>query len=323
MIASIVTTEPAGLKDEAPAQLLRGSPPSGWELGSPEDADLILFAESHKNTASCGPFLQNVRRHPVYKANPRRCLVHCGADHPYPALPGFYPSIEARWHQPWWTRSSTYLCPDNPIVVEMERDRTIRPDLLGGFVGACKGKPLREKLITLDDPRLQFEDKTEPFISALRSGDKQRVLDLKRHYVEMILRCKYVLCPRGHGASSIRLFEVMRLGRCPVIIADNWVRPNGPDWDAVSIRVPEDDIANLGDILSADEPRAAERGELARQAWEQHFAPDKLLERLILEGSELLTMANARRHAGTALAMKYRFRPSYARRSLKQLKQHT
>jgi hypothetical protein len=37
----------------------------------------------------------------------------------------------------------------------------------------------------------------------------------KLRYAELLIASKFVLCPRGNGASSIRLFESMQLGICP------------------------------------------------------------------------------------------------------------
>jgi hypothetical protein len=64
----------------------------------------------------------------------------------------------------------------------------------------------------------------------------------KENYVKEILQSKFVLAPRGIGTASIRLFEIMQLGRVPVIISDDWVPPIGPAWNEFSIRVAEDKI---------------------------------------------------------------------------------
>ena len=50
-----------------------------------------------------------------------------------------------------------------------------------------------------------------------------------------------MICPRGWGSSSIRLFEVMEMGRVPVIISDAWVN-EAPKWADFSVRVSEADV---------------------------------------------------------------------------------
>ena len=88
-------------------------------------------------------------------------------------------------------------------------------------------------------------------------------------------RSDYVLCPRGIGTSSFRLFEAMEAGRAPVIISNDWVQPGFIDWD-FAVRIAENDIGCIPDYLAAIRDEAKDRGRAARAAWEQWFAPDRL-----------------------------------------------
>ena len=65
----------------------------------------------------------------------------------------------------------------------------------------------------------------------------------KQEYVDDILSSKFVLCPRGWSPATYRLFEVMELGRCPVIISDDWVPIDGVPWQECCIVIKEKDIA--------------------------------------------------------------------------------
>jgi hypothetical protein len=94
----------------------------------------------------------------------------------------------------------------------------------------------------------------------------------KREYVRDVLDSKFVLCPRGSSPSSYRLFEVMELGRCPVVISDDWIRISGVRWEDCAIFVPETDIDQIPIILEQHEHRAAELGGRAREAWEANFS---------------------------------------------------
>ncbi|SDW04535.1 Exostosin family protein [Thiocapsa roseopersicina] len=80
-----------------------------------------------------------------------------------------------------------------------------------------------------------------------------------------------MLCPRGFGSSSFRLFEAMKTGRAPVILADDWIPPVGPEWDRFAIIVPESDVTSLPQLLEAREAESVNMGELARDAWETWF----------------------------------------------------
>jgi len=73
----------------------------------------------------------------------------------------------------------------------------------------------------------------------------------KKAFVDSILDSKFVLCPRGWFPVTYRLFEVMELGRCPVIISDQWVPIQGIPWDECTIQVPEVDVGNIPEIASS------------------------------------------------------------------------
>jgi hypothetical protein len=58
-----------------------------------------------------------------------------------------------------------------------------------------------------------------------------------------------------------------------VVIADDWVPPSGPDWDAFSLRVPEAGVASIPALLHGAEGDAAEMGRIARATWERYYEP--------------------------------------------------
>lgn len=100
--------------------------------------------------------------------------------------------------------------------------------------------------------------------------------DEKTHYIRLLRSGKFSLCPAGWGPASIRIFESMALGVAPVIIADEFVEPAGPDWRKFSLRVREADLALLEPILERYIDHHEEMGALAHEAWREHFAPDRL-----------------------------------------------
>jgi hypothetical protein len=102
-------------------------------------------------------------------------------------------------------------------------------------------------------------------------------------YAAEILASHFVLCPRGLSPSSHRCYEVMAMGRCPVIISDDWIAPRGVDWAACSVRVAEEDIARLPEILEGRLPEAAAMGAAARREWERWFAPETRFQRAVEE----------------------------------------
>jgi len=138
---------------------------------------------------------------------------------------------------------------------------------LFSFRGASLTNPIRRKLFkrfaSFPNAKLVYVDRS---FGTHRSQD---IID----YVEEILQSKFVLCPGGWSPQTIRLFETMQLGRCPVIISDQWVPIAGIDWRNFAVIVPEREIDSLPNILAAREAEAADLGKRARIAWEKNFAP--------------------------------------------------
>jgi len=71
------------------------------------------------------------------------------------------------------------------------------------------------------------------------------------------------------------------MGRVPVIISDDWVEPNGPNWEGFSIRVAEREIADIPRLLEAREPDALAMGNLAREEWQRWFSDEVAFHRVV------------------------------------------
>ena len=149
-------------------------------------------------------------------------------------------------------------------------------------MGAARNAPVRQKLASLRHPRGFFQDTTAEFDRVLyRKMDRRERLDYERRYAELIKASKFVLCPRGLSASSIRVFETMRMGRVPVILSDAWIPPQGPEWEKCAIQVREKDFARIPRILEEREAEAVEMGEAARREWERWFSDEVLFHHLV------------------------------------------
>jgi hypothetical protein len=286
-------------------------------VDDPRRADLIIFAEGRDET-SVGPYFEQVRASPIYRRFAGKCFLYSGVDRVIPFLPGIYPSIERGWSWPSWTRGGCFLLPKNPFLEGAAA--TPRPrSHLASFVGATGNIAVRHRLLSLaGQAGIVVRDTGVPFVGALRRDDHPTVAQLKREYIETSAASKFMLCPRGEGASSIRLFEAMELGVAPVIISDEWVEPVGPAWSELSVRVRERDISFLPEILGAREADHERLGRLARQAWEQHYAPATLFHTTV---EDCLSIQRVRRVplTGMRLAARIQFaRPYHLRRRLSQ-----
>jgi hypothetical protein len=237
----------------------------------PAVADVILFVEN------CTPIQHafEVRTHPVYRAHQSRCFLFSRNDLPVAFLPGIYASIPQHWYDPSRVRSGFYL---DVFDHDFLPDGDISPrDVLYSFVGHRANHVLREQIFGLQHENQCLID-TSSFWPYGELSSETRTM-LEEQYVDVARRSRFVLCPRGLGASSIRLFEMMRMGRAPVILSDAWVPPEGPAWDTFSIRVPERDLGRLPALLEARASEAVAMGQRAREAWEQWFGPEAAFHR--------------------------------------------
>lgn len=252
----------------------------------PDAVDLIIFVESHGWDSPAGRYYQAIRRDPIYRRHRGKAFVHSGRDWPVPLVRGVFASIERGWCWKSRARSGSYLAEPHPFVEEAAQRRgageieAATPRYLASFVGSVSDTPVRRALLGLNDGEFLLADNTQRFLGAIRSGDHATVQQLKQDYAQTALASRFILCPRGYGASSFRLFEAMQLGRAPVILSDAWVPPDGPDWSACSLRISERGVANLPAILRQHADQWASLGQRARAAWEEWFGPRVLFHRI-------------------------------------------
>lgn len=231
----------------------------------PVAADVILFVEEAGDTRH----YPEVRRHPYVRKFREKCFLFTEADHALPVLPGIYASAEKRWYTPTRMRSGPYLRPFTHDFLKYTPEPVER-DYLYSFVGAFTNHPIRKAIARLDHDRQYLFDTTPYWPYGELSSEEQSKLE--QRYVDVSRRSRFILCPRGRGASSYRLFESLRMGRPPVILSDAWVPPEGPDWASCSVRVPERRTPDLPAILQDYADEAVAMGRRARRVWDDWFS---------------------------------------------------
>lgn len=275
--ASVQSAGSCSARDFLARSLSNANPDELILTKNPEEADIIIFAESHKDTSrgDAEPCLR-VSRHSAFKAFTNRCIIHNGTDSPSPTVPGLYPSIPKAWANRLHCVGAPYLAELNPFIDEMVSSN-YEPKTLASFMGSCARKPLRIQLRQMAQrpnwSGIDFEDSTAKFIGTLRTNDAAGHERLKRHFVQQIMDSKFTLCPEGAGPSSYRIFESMQCGRAPVIIGNHWTPPPGPDWNRFSITVGSKQLHLLPSILRSREDEWQSMGLLARKQWELYYHP--------------------------------------------------
>ena len=232
----------------------------------PARADVVLFVENGERADPC---YRRLLRHPLAAPGDGRAFMYNEYDYPYATLPGLYTSMPRRAFDPARQAAFCYLHRPNRYVSAVATGRT-RPELLYSFAGA-RNHRLRRRVLKLRDPRAHIED-THAF-SIWFDYDPAVFQARMKAYADLMARSRFILCPRGAGTSSFRLFEAMEAARAPVVISDQWVQPDGPDW-SFAVRVREADLHTIPDLLRDLEGEAEDRGRRAREAWEQFYAPD-------------------------------------------------
>lgn len=103
---------------------------------------------------------------------------------------------------------------------------------------------------------------------------------VRREYVTNTVESDYVLCARGVGNWSFRLYETLSLGRIPVFIDTDCVLPveDHIDWRSLCVWVDRTEIGHIGEKIAAFHDSLTDGEFVARQhecrrAWARYLSP--------------------------------------------------
>lgn len=261
----------AGWSAQMKAQVLASGTTRHLLTDDPDEADVILFWEPHQDSQVI--WAPRIRAHPLVHQYPNKSFVVWLDDAPLGFLPGLYTSLPARLFDRTRHRAWIYWRLQNPFVLQAKEPRE-QPRFLASFHGGYSHHVRR----WLFDRAPQFERHN---IRVIRTEHRRfapnphdpALADDQRHYVEMIQASKFSLCPRGNGTGTFRVQESMCLGRAPVIISEEWVPVEGPDWNSFAIFLHSENLDQLPAILRTYEHAWEAMGRNARTAWERWFRP--------------------------------------------------
>lgn len=105
-------------------------------------------------------------------------------------------------------------------------------------------------------------------------------LRARQQYVANMIDSDYVLCARGGGNFSYRLFETLSLGRIPIFVNTNCVLPYEFDvpWKEYCVWIDESDIRHIGERVTAfheamDDEAFEKLQRRCRELWETKLSP--------------------------------------------------
>jgi hypothetical protein len=104
---------------------------------------------------------------------------------------------------------------------------------------------------------------------------------VRREYVQNIVDSDYVVCTRGAGNFSYRLYETLSCGRIPVLVDTDCVLPYDflVNWREHCVWVEEDDLPQIGERVlefheGLGEKDFVELQHHCRRFWEQYISPE-------------------------------------------------
>jgi hypothetical protein len=236
---------------------------------NPDESDLIIFSQCHMLPTDWR--LTAIRDHPLTMRHRDKVMVYDERDRPWCVIPGLYVSMPSQGFDRRFQRAAGYFRFPDIVVPRAE------PDLLFSFIGSSTAN-CRQRLFELRHPDAVIE-KVRRFTHFDPTSYKFEERRLRFH--DVMARSRFVLCPRGRGTSSLRLHETLAAGRIPVIISDEWVDPEGPEWESFSIRWPEGTIKGLVETLEERDSDWNAMSAAALVAHETFFAPEVSFHRVV------------------------------------------
>ena len=148
--------------------------------------------------------------------------------------------------------------------------------------------PIRDKLFEMNDNELiikEFSNNPKDF--EFKLGETMEILpsDDEFSYLNLVFRSRFSLLRRGNGwALSYRHLEAMNVESIPVIISDNYALPFSEliDWNSCSIRVKENELDKLLQIIKSNLDREDELRQNVKDVYDKYFcSTQKMIETAI------------------------------------------
>jgi hypothetical protein len=118
-------------------------------------------------------------------------------------------------------------------------------------------------------------------------GPHHASVQYRGEYVENTVASDFVLCTRGWGNFSFRLYETLCLGRIPIFVDTDCILPVDEliDWRSLCVWVDQGDLAHLAEIAreaydAMDGAEFARRQLQCREVWQSYLSPEGFFDYL-------------------------------------------
>jgi hypothetical protein len=233
------------------------------ETYTPEESCAIILQEenSYKNFR----YIDELRKDQLISKYAHKIFTINDDDCATGLLRGLYTSLPSYRFRQGIHIAVPYMQFPNELV--FSNVKSSEPEYLASWRGNTKSNRLRLKLIDA------LAEKSNVVIERTNSW-LNHDLEEKATYVQLIQKSHFSLCPAGWAPVSFRIYESMALARCPVIIADSFVPPNGPKWEEFALFYPESKVDKLHAFLRQNEAYSHQLGLNAYKSWQRHFSPE-------------------------------------------------
>jgi hypothetical protein len=169
------------------------------------------------------------------------------------------------------SRSRFNFLNPNPIPIPavcypVPKQPEVNKDIFASFVGSFT-HPLRISVLE------RCKNEKDYYLSAQQWNPKVNN-EKMQEFLHVTNRSKFVLCPRGYGNTSFRMYEAMQMGAIPVYISDDFYLPWSDEinWNEICVLVTVDKINELPDILKniSDEQYNNMQNKI-KQIYDQYF----------------------------------------------------
>lgn len=161
----------------------------------------------------------------------------------------------------------------SPLNIEYEENERL---LLASFVGS-NTHPIRIKMAMHFANRDNCGMYLKDWSPSVQSNDFNM-------FIDVALRSKYFLCPRGYGLNSFRLYECLQLGCVPVVITDKFYLPwmDELNWSDFAVLIPECDIGMAYNRLASIPQNMYERlKETGKRVYKDYFSMDGVYNNIV------------------------------------------
>lgn len=133
-----------------------------------------------------------------------------------------------------------------------------------------------------------------------KGGDPSVLRRTREEYVRNLVDSDYILCGRGAGNFSYRLYEALLCGRIPIFLDTDCVLPfeDAIDWKRHCVWVDEREAGSVADRVasfhaSLSDGEFEERQRACRRLWEEWLSPEAFFARLAQSFPSLAAQAAA------------------------------